>query len=352
MVSLTGRLFSGQGVGHAFTQIDWVRAAFIEQLGIDPYPGTLNLLIEDDQALAAWQAMQRETAVIIRSPNPDWCDAHAYPVRIAKKYVGAIIVPQLPHYLSNHIEIIATIPLRQTLALQDDMLLRIDKNEPISATGIIFDVDGTLVDSIPAYLAIAKHGLNPFGIDVSLKEIRQALNENNPNVWEDFIPADRSNRQEIVAVAQRAAIAEYPNALQRHASLLPNVATTLSALKRSGFRLAIMTGSWGHSMKLLDEANLLSYFETVVTGRDVAKRKPDPEGLCKAASNMNLPAESLIYVGDSIVDMEAARKIGMGAIGVLSGAGDGQSLTQAGAHWLLKDISQLTNIVELPKTKT
>lgn len=352
MFSLAGRVLSGQGVGHSFTQVDWVQTAFVEQLGINPYPGTLNLLVEGAEALSVWEEMQREatdgkTAVIIRSPNPEFCDAHCYPIRIAEQYVGAIVVPQIDQYPPNHIEIIASIPLRQILSLQDDDLLEITRNEPVQAAGVIFDVDGTLVDSIPAYLAIAQHGLNPFGIDVTLEQIRDALNTNNPNVWEDLVPANRPNHAESVATAVSRAVAEYPNALKQHATLLPHVATTLSTLQTLGFRLAIMTASRGYSMKLLEEAGLLDYFEVLVTGRDVEKRKPDPEGLLKVASQMNLHANSLVYVGDSLVDIEASQAAGMAAIGVLMGAGDGAALTKAGANWLLNDLSRLATVLRL-----
>src|SRR6185503_4101153 len=78
-VTLRGRVASGKGEGALFTRLDWARAAFVERLGIDPFPGTLNLVTED---AAAWSAVRATSGIRIVAPDQAFCDARAWRVRI------------------------------------------------------------------------------------------------------------------------------------------------------------------------------------------------------------------------------------------------------------------------------
>jgi HAD superfamily hydrolase (TIGR01509 family) len=111
------------------------------------------------------------------------------------------------------------------------------------------------------------------------------------------------------------------------------VADTLARLAAAGLRLGICTASRGESFPAL--ADVLGRFGTVVTAADVGRRKPDPEGLLRAAEALGVAPARAAYVGDSVVDIRAARAAGMYAVGVLSGAGDGAVLAAACADRLV-----------------
>jgi CTP-dependent riboflavin kinase len=113
---LVGRVARGAGEGASFTQIPWARAAFIAQLGIDPYPGTLNLTPEDARA---WAALRATPSILIRSPDPKFCNALAWRIRVAGRVDAAIVVPEVPGYPDDKIEIIAAVSLRDALGLAD-----------------------------------------------------------------------------------------------------------------------------------------------------------------------------------------------------------------------------------------
>jgi CTP-dependent riboflavin kinase len=103
-----------------FTRIDWARAAFVAQLGIDPFPGTLNLVPD---GAAAWAAVRARPGIRIPAPDARFCDARAWRVRLAGGIDGAIVVPEVPGYPDDKIEIIAAVGLRAALDLVDgDML--------------------------------------------------------------------------------------------------------------------------------------------------------------------------------------------------------------------------------------
>jgi CTP-dependent riboflavin kinase len=113
---VTGRVASGQGEGAMFTQLPWARAAFVARLGIDPFPGTLNLVPVNREAWRAWRA---QPGIMIEAPDPSWCHARAYKVRIARRIAAAVVVPEIAGYPDDKIEVIAAVGLRDALGLKD-----------------------------------------------------------------------------------------------------------------------------------------------------------------------------------------------------------------------------------------
>lgn len=122
---ITGRVVSGLGQGAQLTQLDWARKQFVEKLGIDPFPGTLNLIVDASDA-DAWQEWKTAASVEIVPPNADWCNARAYPIRVAGRVNGAIILPEVAGYSPTQIEIIANVSLRETLQLNDGDALALE----------------------------------------------------------------------------------------------------------------------------------------------------------------------------------------------------------------------------------
>ena len=120
---LCGRLVTGLGEAGEFTRIDWARRQFMAKLGIDPYPGTLNLVIEDGTELAKWLAVTATPGIILVSPREDWCNARCYPARIgdgtADHLKAAIVLPEIVGYPEAKVELIAAMGVRDRLGLQD-----------------------------------------------------------------------------------------------------------------------------------------------------------------------------------------------------------------------------------------
>jgi CTP-dependent riboflavin kinase len=122
-ISLTGTVRRGLGEATGFTGLDWVRRAFRDQLGIDPHPGTVNLALETEAARAAWEQIQRSAPIVIHPPDPAFCDAHCYPARIVGRdgapLDAAIVIPQVPGYPTDQVELIAAVGVRDALDLAE-----------------------------------------------------------------------------------------------------------------------------------------------------------------------------------------------------------------------------------------
>ncbi|MFQ5578469.1 MAG: HAD-IA family hydrolase, partial [Anaerolineae bacterium] len=328
--TLLGRVITGLSKGASFTRLDWAREQFIARLGIDPHPGTLNLVLESPAEQATWAGVKARPGVPVDPPGAGWCTAHCYPVRIAGRLPGAIVLPHVPDYPGTQIELVAALPLRQTLSLNDGDRLAVDIARPLPVGAAIFDVDGTLVNSIEAFHAVAQLVAAPFGIKVARQIVRQALNNPRPPFWELIVPPDRPDRATFIAKLRREAMRRWPDIIRQRGRLYPGLPGTLAQLQRRGIRLAIVTGSRGGSLDLLREAGLMDAFEPVITGGDVEHRKPHPEGLLKCAAALGIDPGAAVYIGDTPVDIQAGRAAGMAAVAVLSGAGDSALLSAAG----------------------
>lgn len=125
-VTLTGKLVSGVGEAKGFTRLPWARAQFMEKLGIDPFPGTLNIMLDDAAERAKWMLVKADAAILIKPPNAKFCDARCYRVRIQDRIDGAVVFPAVPGYPDAQIEVIAAVGLREALKLADGDTITLD----------------------------------------------------------------------------------------------------------------------------------------------------------------------------------------------------------------------------------
>lgn len=102
--------------------------------------------------------------------------------------------------------------------------------------------------------------------------------------------------------------------------LFEAVPDTVQRLKAQGKKLAIVSTKYRYRIAdFLKRENLLHSFDAIIGGEDVARHKPDPEGLHQVAGILNSSMQESLYVGDSVVDAEAAQWAGMPFVAVLSG---------------------------------
>ena len=125
---MKGRVAAGRGQGRHFTQLDWARRQFVQKLGIAPFPGTLNLVVEDVESIDVWHRLGKTLGVRIENPNdgPNDCDARCYPVTIEGRIDAAIVLPEVAGYSPVQIELIAPVCLRDALDVDDGDSLRLE----------------------------------------------------------------------------------------------------------------------------------------------------------------------------------------------------------------------------------
>ena len=124
---LLGRVTTGTGQGRHFTRLGWARRQFMEKLDIDPFPGTVNLIVDDPQSARVWNRLKGTPGVRIENPNSGLrdCRARCYPVSIDGRIDAAIVLPEITGYPPVQIEIIAAVGVRDALGIDDGDSLRL-----------------------------------------------------------------------------------------------------------------------------------------------------------------------------------------------------------------------------------
>lgn len=169
---------------------------------------------------------------------------------------------------------------------------------------VVFDLDGTLLDSLPLVLAAITHALEPFGTRPT-KEI--FANLGGPP--EKFLVPLVGDLKRLPVALQRLGEFSWENAhLIRP---YEGVGAVLEQLRQEGVRVGLWTGRDRVSADwLLKHHQLEAYFSAVVCGDDLPTHKPDPEGLIEVMRRLEVKPGETLFVGDSDVD-------------VLGGAGSG-----------------------------
>ena len=117
--TITGVLATGLGEAAGFTSLVWARDAFRDRLGIDVFPGTVNVMVTSDQDRAAWRLVKSWKGIVLPPPRPDWCNSRCYHARIDDRIDAAIVLPEIDSYPEDQIELIASVGVRDTLGLKD-----------------------------------------------------------------------------------------------------------------------------------------------------------------------------------------------------------------------------------------
>ena len=118
---LIGRLATGIGMGRSFTQLPWAKEQFVERVGVDPFPGTIIVIIDDPESMPVWVRLKQTDGIPMENPNdgPHDCDAKCWRVSINGKIDGAIVFPVVPDYPNAQVEVIAPVGVRDTLGIED-----------------------------------------------------------------------------------------------------------------------------------------------------------------------------------------------------------------------------------------
>ena len=175
---------------------------------------------------------------------------------------------------------------------------------------IVFDFDGTLLDSYSSHIATYEVTLSKFGIHFSETEFKSVYTPDWYRVYEAL-----GLGREFWKEADRVWLEE----ISKHPSApYPGVERALTRL-RGLYPLAIVTsGSRARVLEDLNRNRLGHLFETVVTNEDIRKPKPAPEGLQIALERMGCETSEALYVGDVQADAEMAQSLEVPFIGVKS----------------------------------
>ena len=202
---------------------------------------------------------------------------------------------------------------------------------------VIFDLDGTLADTIPLIVASYQHAFRTvLAQEVEAararawigRPLRPALLEESPEFGHEL---DRVYRAWNLANTARL--------IQRY----PGVPEMLRALAEAGVTTAIATSKRRETARLaLAGVGIDDVIDVVAGLEDTARHKPEPDPLLHAAASLGVHPAACVYVGDATVDVRAARAAGMAAVAVTWGAGDRAALEATGPDVVVDTVPDLT----------
>lgn len=213
---------------------------------------------------------------------------------------------------------------------------------------VIFDLDGTLVDSSPDIRNAINHAIQPFGaLPVSLQEAQALVGEGATRLMEKIV--------EIRALPVPASeilpgfLAYYEEHLLDETLVYPGVIEALEAL--GNIRKAVVTNKHRYlSFRTLEEFGLARYFDLVVGSDTTPEKKPSPVPIRYALDAFGIQPEHAVIVGDSTYDVEAGKNAGIATVAVTYGYRPAELLKDADA--LIDSMIDLPGILEKWESKS
>ncbi len=224
------------------------------------------------------------------------------------------------------------------------------KQKKLKVKGIIFDLDGTLIDSIDIYFTIVEKVLERLNMpSVSRASILAAAESENFN-WDLVLPEELTKRKtEIIDQAWEIVDEIAPPLFEKNVKLMPGADRILKRMDSDGLKVGLVTSTRRSYLKIkmqpLKTAGVAELFEAIITSDDTQKRKPAADPLIACAQKLRLDPYKCAYVGDTHTDMQAGRAAGMKTIGVLTGFDPLELLQKETPDVIIESIGHLMEVI-------
>jgi len=184
-------------------------------------------------------------------------------------------------------------------------------NFPLPIKAVVIDLDGTLLDTAPdladAAIAMAEElGLPP----IDLATVKTYIGNGVSRLVKRVLTRDMQAEPdaELFARALPSYEKHYGAHVSRRSQVFPGVLEGLAAFKQAGLHVACITNkAQKFTHPLLKETGLFDYFELILSGDSLPKKKPDPLPLLHACNHFGIQPHELLLIGDSLNDAQAAR---------------------------------------------
>ncbi|MFT7824112.1 MAG: phosphoglycolate phosphatase [Sulfurimonas sp.] len=217
---------------------------------------------------------------------------------------------------------------------------------------ILFDLDGTLIDSVPDLVVAVNHMLRSLEYpEYNEDMIRTWVGNGAQMLVKRALSGDVIVDEDLDPVLFEDAFEHFMNYYGKHicvsTAAYPKVGETLRTLKKERYRLAIVTNKpYGFIAPILEALGLNGLFEFCVGGDSLPKRKPDPLPLMHVCEKLGVPVEKTIMVGDSKNDILAAQAAGMDSVGVTYGYNYGEGIDVYSPDAVIDQFSELSTLLE------
>ena len=225
------------------------------------------------------------------------------------------------------------------------------------AFGIIFDLDGTLADTMDDLKTAVNSTLTILGYEPRTKfELLNFINNGSRELVRRSLPTAVQTEDFIIDSALSIYKGEYEKCFCEKTREYVGMSEALAKLKKNGFRLGVLTNKPDFFAKTIIEKLFGNEVFDFVLGQTDIPHKPDPAGAYIVAKALGVKPYKCIFVGDSDVDIKTSINAGMRSIGVAWGYRSAELLTETGAEYIAQNpgeivehAAELTRIIKLEK---
>lgn len=224
----------------------------------------------------------------------------------------------------------------------------------MEAEAVIFDLDGTLIDSAEIYFKLIgevclRLGLPSPSREEVLESARSAKGDLKKLLPERLVIKKDSVIDRALMMIRQL----FPTMFKENVRIIPGAAELLILLNQSKKKIGVVTSTHRRFLdtKLapLKAAGVLGLIGCIICIEDVREFKPAPDPLIECTRIMAVQPEKSIYVGDSSVDMRAGKAAGMKTVGVLTGMDSYEMLKAAGADIIVQSVAGLLDHLVLSR---
>ncbi|MBC7112426.1 MAG: HAD-IA family hydrolase [Candidatus Methanomethyliales bacterium] len=210
--------------------------------------------------------------------------------------------------------------------------------------GIVFDLDGTLVDSIDSIWKASEYVLKINGYrGIDRQDVVEAMGKTIFDLFLRVEPGLSHKEQQKLFEDYRRVYMDFI----AHTRLIPRVKETLAVLRGRRLKMAVVTTkSKQNAEKILSFFGIRGFFDVVIGFEDVKEHKPSIEPIIRAAEGLNLQASELVVVGDTHIDVKAGREAGALTVAVKTGVTPLERITAERPDFLIDDVSSLPEVLE------
>lgn len=225
-----------------------------------------------------------------------------------------------------------------------------ERRFPLRAKAVIFDLDGTLLDTLPDLARAANLMLAELGLPrVDAPQVRAYIGDGAVRLVKRVLTGDWAREPDATLFARAMPIfnRHYAEGVALESRPFPGVVEGLEAFRARGFPMGCITNKPEmFTLPLLEQTGLAPYFDIVVTGDMLPKKKPDPMPVTFACGFFAARPEQVVLIGDSGNDYEAARAAGCPALGVSYGYIPRGDVRSIGFDAIVDSLAEALNLLQ------
>ena len=209
---------------------------------------------------------------------------------------------------------------------------------------VIFDLDGTILDTIDDLADNVNHALSENGFPQrSLEEVRSFVGNGIRKLVERAVPVNTDDKSIDSVFA--CFNARYKDHCMDKTKPYDGVLELLAELRARGIKTAVLSNKADYAVQILCEKYFVGLFDSAAGMRDDVPRKPNPQGVYRILEELGAEKEQAVYIGDSEVDVLTASNSGVDCIAVEWGFRDREVLVEAGAKLIASNMNSLLEYI-------